>query len=276
MRSFAERQAGLQKAVRPLRKKFGKQQMASGEDVALQLVRFLLLEESSHAEVNEAMVRIPAGFVDLNELRISFPEEIAEVVPGVSFIQRKASRITQLFNAMFLRHNTMTWEFLRTYNIRDLRQYFEKIDGGDAVLSAAAVMLLSPGHAIPADSDVRRTLGRLGLTEHGEDVAALQGFLERAVAKEQGYETWALLHRLAETVCVVGEPACAKCLLHGFCPTGIDKLTKKAKKSETKTEKKPEKKKPAGKKPTAKKPKAAVKMAAKPAGKNNQKKKKKK
>ena len=46
-------------------------------------------------------------------------------------------------------------------------------------------MLLSPGHAIAADSDVRRTLGRLGLTEHGEDVAALQGFLERAVPEAQ-------------------------------------------------------------------------------------------
>jgi endonuclease III len=270
MSSFTERQAGLQKATRLLRKKFGKQQPTPTEDVALQVLRFILLEASSQAAVDEAMRRIPAGFVDLNELRISFPEEIAEVVPGVSHIQRKASRITQLFNAMFLRHNTMTWEFLRSYNIRDLRQYFEKIDGGDAALGAAAVMLLSSGHAIPADSDVRRTLGRLGLTEHGEDVAALQGFLERAVSKEQGYETWALLHRLAETVCVVGEPLCAKCELHAFCPTGIERLTKKAKKSEKKAEKKP-----AEKKPAAKNPKAAPKKAAKPAPKSAGKKKKK-
>jgi endonuclease III len=270
MSSFAERQAGLQKATRLLRKKFGKQQLVPADDVALHLLRFLLLEESSQAAVDEAMGRIPAGFVDLNELRVSFPHEIAEVVPGVSHIQRKASRISQLFNAMFLRHNTMTWEFLRSYNIRDLRQYFEKIDGGDAALGAAAVMLLSSGHAIAADSDVRRTLGRLGLTEHGEDVAALQGFLERAVPKEQGYETWALLHRLAETVCLVGEPACAKCLLNAICPTGIERLTKKAKKIE-----KPADKKTAEKKPAAKKP-ATTKKAAKPAAKIAGKKKKKK
>jgi len=270
MSSFAERQAGLQKAVRLLRKKFGKQQIEPAEDVALHLLRFLLLEESSQAAVDEAMSRIPAGFVDLNELRVSFPHEIAEVVPGVSHIQRKASRITQLFNAMFLKHNTMTWDFLRSYNIRDLRQYFEKIDGGDAVLGAAAVMLMSSGHAIPADSDVRRTLGRLGLTEHGEDVAALQSFLERAVSKEQGYETWALLHRLAESVCLVGEPACAKCVLHAICPTGIERLTKKAKKIEKKAESKP-----AEKKPAEKKSKPAAKKAVKPAAKSTAKKKKK-
>jgi endonuclease III len=271
MSSFTERQAGLQKATRLLRKKFGKQQMEPADDVALHLLRFVLLEESSQAAVDEAMRHIPAGFVDLNELRISFPQEIAEVVPGVSHIQRKASRITQLFNAMFLRHNTMTWEFLRSYNIRDLRQYFEKIDGGDAALGAAAVMLLSPGHALPADSDVRRTLGRLGLTEAGEDVAALQGFLERAVSKEQGYETWALLHRLAESVCLVGEPVCAKCVLHTTCPAGIERLTRKAKKSEKKTEKKP-----AEKKPAEKKSKAAAKKPAKPAAKTVEKKSKKK
>ena len=274
MSSFAERQAGLQRAVRLLRKKFGKQQMEPADDVALHLLRFILLEESSQAAVDEAMGHVPGGFVDLNELRISFPQEIAEILPGVSHIQRKASRITQLFNAMFLRHNTMTWEFLRSYNIRDLRQYFEKIDGGDTALGAAAVMLLSPGHAIAADGDVRRTLGRLGLTEAGEDVAALQGFLERAVAKEQGYETWALLHRLAESVCVVGEPACAKCVLHTFCPTGLERLTKKAAKTK-KGEKKEAEKKPAEKKKAEKKAKAVAKPAAKASAKATGKKKKK-
>jgi len=214
----------MEKVYRTLRKAYGRQAEEAAEDVAQQLLKFILLEESSAAAVADGLQRIRQHFVDLNELRVSFPKEIAEVLPEIPHIHRKASCIARAFNGMFLKHNTMNWDFLRTLPVRDLRQKFEKLNGGDPVLGAAAVMLLSSGHAIPADADIRRTLGRLGVAEEGESIADLQAFLERAISRERGYETWALLHRLGEKVCVVGEPLCGKCPLRTFCSTGKARL----------------------------------------------------
>ena len=192
--------------------------------MAAQLLKFILLEETSGQAVQEALERLRQVFVDFNELRVSFSKEIAEALPGVPHALRKAARLTRLFNAMFLRHNTMNWDFVRTMGVRELRQYFERIEGGDAVLGAAAVLFFSEGHAVPADADVRRILSRLGLIAGGESVAELQAFLERAVSREQSHETWALLHWLGERACLVGEPRCGQCSLKAFCPTGKELL----------------------------------------------------
>ena len=261
MSSFSERSAGLRKVYRALRKACGKQSLEPADDVAHELLRFILMEEADQTSVDKAMKRFSQDFVDLNEVRVSFPREIAEVMPEVSHPEQKASRVTRVFNGIFLSHNTMTWDFLRTMGVREVRQFFEKLDGGGEVLAAAAVLLLSGGHAVPADADVTRTLSRLGLTVEGEDTASLQSFLERAVARNEGYETWALLHRLAESVCLPDKPQCAKCPVRTMCPTGAEILA--VKKSAGRTVKSERAKPAAGKKPQrAKKTTAKKKSSA--------------
>ena len=157
-------------------------------------------------------------------------------IPGTPDAEVKAYRVTRVFNALFLLKNTMDWSFVRNMGVRELRQFFEKLDGGDPVMAAAMAMFFSTGHAIPADADVQRTLRRLGLAEENEDVVQLQSFLERAVSKEEGAETWSLLHRLAEVVCLPGEPLCEKCPVAALCPFGQQTLAaKRQKKSPART-----------------------------------------
>ena len=235
MSSFSERAGLLRKVRSTLRRKFGKQVLEPVDDVALELLQFILLEESDQAAVGKAIRRVQEEFADLNEVRVSFPREIAAALPGLARIDRKAARITRMFNAIFLRHNTMNWDFFRSMGVRELRQYFEKVDGGNAVLGAAAVMLLSAGHAVPADADLRRVMGRLGLAKRGEDIPSIQAFLERALRRDQGYEMWALLHRLGESVCQVTTPQCGRCLLSAVCPTGRKRLARKKKAAVKKT-----------------------------------------
>lgn len=224
MMAFTERAASLQKVRKILRKSFGKPSIPESDSVARQILWFVLLERSSFDQVEKALEQIDEVFVDLNELRVSLPREIAASIPSIADAESKAHRVTRVFNALFLLKNTMDWSFVRTMGVRELRQFFEKLDGSDAVLAAAMTMFFSSGHAVPADGDVRRTLQRLGLAEEGEDVGQLQSFLERAVNKEEGAEAWALLHRLAETVCMPGEPQCEKCPVNGACRHGQHKL----------------------------------------------------
>ncbi len=229
MKSFAERAEVVQKARRALRKKYGKQRREEGDDVVPQLLKFILMEEAGEAAAEEAMERIRDSFVDLNELRVSFPHEVAEVLPNMPHAEAKSRRATRLLNEVFLERNTLNWDFVRTMGVRELRQYFEAKSRGNLVLGAAAVLLFSSGHAVPADADVRRVLTRLKVVQKGELLEAVHSFLERAVTREQGYEFWALLHRLAEKVCLVKKPACGRCPLKSMCPTGKARATRRKK-----------------------------------------------
>jgi len=266
MMTFSQRASLLQKARRACRKRFGKPVAGEETDVARQLLWFVLLEESTEDAVRDAIQKIDQEFVDLNELRVSMAKEIAQVVRGVAHAQRKAVRVTKLFNALFLKHNRMDWSFVRSLGVRELRQYFERADGGDAVLGAAAVMMFSAGHAVPADADVRRVLKRLQLIEPEEDAGAVQGFLERAVTREQGYETWASLRRVAESACKVKMPSCSRCPLKAMCPTGEARLKARRKAARKPTAKKAAKQRTATRRKSTAGRKSARGASAKKAG----------
>ena len=267
MKTFSERAALLQRARRALRKAYGKPVRDEAEDIAPQLLRFILSEGSTRAAVDDAVRRIAEAFVDLNELRVSLAREIAEVIPKIPNAQAKAARLIKLFNAIFLRHNTMDWDFVRSMGVRELRQYFENVDGGDAVLGAAAVLLLSSGHAVPADTDVHRVILRLELVGPDEEIAAVQGFLERALKSDQGFETWALVRRLAEARCLAKAPLCGRCTLKAMCPTGAGRLSARKEAAKARRAKAVRKKAAPARKAAAKKSGATRKARKKSSGK---------
>src|SRR5690554_5234424 len=140
MMAFTERAASLQKVRKILRKSFGKPSIPESDSVARQILWFVLLERSSFDQVEKALEQIDEVFVDLNELRVSLPREIAASIPSIADAESKAHRVTRVFNALFLLKNTMDWSFVRTMGVRELRQFFEKLDGSDAVLAAAMTM----------------------------------------------------------------------------------------------------------------------------------------
>jgi len=225
MKTFSERAALVQRARRALRRGRGRPVREESDSIASELMKFILSQGCTQAETDDAMRRIEESFVDLNELRVSPAKEIADVIPKIRDAHDKAARVIKLFNAIFLRHNTMDWSFVRLMGVRELRTYFEQVDGGDAVLGAAAVLLFSSGHAVPADADVHRVLLRLAVVSPDEDIPAVQAFLERAVKSDQGYETWALLRRLAVSRCVAKAPLCSRCTLKAMCPAGQARLS---------------------------------------------------
>lgn len=271
MKTFSQRAAFLQKVRRTLRRRYGKPVPEVAEDVALELLRFVLLEGTTQAVVRDALARLEEAFVDLNEFRVSPAREIAEVIPNVPQAHLKGARLTKLFNAVFLKHNAMDWDFVRSMGVREVRQYFEKTSGGDPALGAAAVMFFSPGHAVPADSDVCRVLARLEIIQRNEEIPAVQSFLERAVTRDQGFETWALIRRVAEAYCVSKAPLCGRCPLRAVCTTGQARLLA-GKKAARKSRKRPTVRKDKAKSRSPKK--SGAKKAARKAGRKKSSKKK--
>jgi len=232
METFTEKTKRLERIRRSLKRAYGEVERPPVTHPVEHAVRTVLSEEATREEVEAAMERIREHFVDFNDLRVSRPREIREVL-GEAFprASHKARVIPRLLDQVFKRHNSMVWDFLETMGKIEARQFFEQLEEVRPFVAATMARDCVEAHAFPVDCDVGRVLGRLGLVDTETDSEAdMQAFLERAVKSDRAWELHAFIKRLAETTCVVGEPQCAKCPLRRTCPTAEEMAARRARK----------------------------------------------
>jgi len=271
MPTFTDRMKRLERARLFLRRRYGEPPRAVVTHAVEHALRAILSEEATAAQVEEAMERLHQHFVDLNDLRVSRPREIRDVL-GADFPRSglKARVIPRLLDQVFHQHNSMVWDFLEAMGKVETRAHFEKLEEVRPFVAATMARDCVGAHAFPVDSDVARVLGRLAILDPSkESEAEMQAQLERGVKANRAYEVHALLKRLAEDLCIVGTPLCAPCPLNAMCPSAVLPPKGKGRKAEAKAAKAEPKPARAAKAAVrvkaAAKPKAAAKKKPKPA-----------
>jgi endonuclease III len=247
MATFTEKARRLTRVCRVLKRHYGEPIRSPVTHSVEHVVRTILSEEASSEQVEKALERLRRQFVDWNDLRVSRPREIREVLgadyPGGA---EKARVIPRLLDQVFKRHNSMVWDFLEEMGKLEGRAYFEALEEVRPFVAATIARDFLDAHAFPVDRDVARVLGRLGVLEpDSEDEAQMQSVLERAVKSPHAWEAHWLVKRLAEDFDRL--PADLRKELNRICPEADLKppkpAPKKAKKSKKKARKKTKKKK---------------------------------
>jgi len=257
METFTDKTKRLDRIRRALKRKYGDVPRPPVTHPVEHAVRTVLAEEATRADVDAAMERIRHHFIDFNDLRVSRPREIRDVL-GDDFprASAKARVIPRLLDQVFKRHNSMVWDFLEEMGKIECRAFFEALEEVRPYVAATMARDCAEAHTFPVDRDIGRVLARLGLVDADADSESdMQAFMERAVKSDEAWPLHALLHRLAEDVCRVGEPRCSACPLKTMCPTA------EARAAEHKRKKKAagKKKKKAAGKPAKDKAKKATK-----------------
>jgi len=267
MPAFTDKVKRLESIRSALRRRYGDEPSTPVTHPVEHAIRTILGEEVTRDAVEKAIDRLRRHFADWNDLRVSRPREIREVL-GASFPRagHKARVIPRLLDQVFKQHNSMVWDFLESMGKVETRAYFEKLDEVRPFVAATIARDSAGAHAFPVDHDVARVLGRLAIVDPAaESEADMQALLERAVKSNRAFELHRLIKRLAEQLCVVGTPLCGRCPLKKTCPSAQRPKKraprKRAKKSpvvkhkarKPAARKKPPKKKGAGKKAVKKK-----------------------
>lgn len=264
MPTFTDKVKRLERIRLALRRRYGDEPRAPVTHPVEHAVRTILAEEATSDAVEKAVERLRRHFIDWNDLRVSRPREIREVL-GATFPRGgyKARVIPRLLDQVFKQHNSMVWDFLETMGKVETRGYFEKLEEVRPFVAATIARDCIGAHAFPVDNDVARVLGRLAIVDPAaQPEANMQGLLERAVKSNRAFELHRLIKHLAEQLCVVGTPLCGKCPLRRTCPSVLRPGKRKARKKAKRTPAAKRKaKKPAKKKVAAKKTKAAAKKA---------------
>ena len=255
MPSFTDKVRRLERMRLALRRRYGEPPRLAVTHPVEHALRAILAEETTAAEADKALARIREHFVDLNDLRVSRPREIREVL-GQDFPRstQKARIIPRLLDQIFKQHNSMVWDFVEAMGKVETRAYFEKLEEVRPFVAAVIARDCAGAHAFPVDGDVARVLSRIGVVDSADlSEREMQAFLERAIKANRVYELHWLIKRLGEASCLVESPRCTECLLIAVCPSAVKTPREKSAKR---------KKKPAAKRAPARRAAAPKKRKA--------------
>lgn len=159
----------------------------------------MLLWEASTSQAASAMKRIAERVVDVNELRVCFAPEVAEML-GDRYprAQERAERLRASMNEIYRREHALSLERVSQLPKKDARKYLESIEGVPGFVSARVTLLGLGQHAMPCDERLHDLLVAEGAIEKDVSPDGAGAWLERQTKAGEGVATHALLQRYSD------------------------------------------------------------------------------
>lgn len=171
--------------------------VAQRDPVAVLVFSFLLWEASTSQAI-EAFRRIQESMVDFNDVRVSLPRELIDLLgPRYPRADERARRLRASLNEVFKREHAV--KFPLAEGKRDIKAYVESIEGMVVPYVATRLLLICFGvHGVPVDEQTRATLAEHGLCDPDTDLVELAGALARHVKAEQTEAAHAAIQSLVD------------------------------------------------------------------------------
>lgn len=187
-----------EKAVRKFLTQLPRRKHTGPDDPMQILLESILLSDATSQRTQEGLEVLGREFVDLNELRVSPPREIVELI-GEDYPRgrEKAVMITTVLNNLYIAVGRLSLEALRELPKRELRRRLGEL-GLDSFAVAAVTLRVFDGHAVPVDRSLVEVMELEGLVHPGSTIDEVQGFLERVVSQKEAPEIFEALRTHVE------------------------------------------------------------------------------
>lgn len=185
-----------------------------------QLIYALCREGATRDQADRAFRLLQERFFDWNEIRVSSPQELEEVLDELPHPHARAQRIISLLQEVFETNFSFDLESLHKKGLKQAAKHLSRYEATSDYTVSWAVQQSLGGHAIPVDEPTLRVVRRLRLVdEEEENLETLRGSLEHLIPKAKGTLFIDVLSALAEEICR-DEPRCGTCPLCPECPVG--------------------------------------------------------
>lgn len=154
-----------------------------------------LLWNATTRQANTAYKKMINSSVDLNELRVNVVSETIELI-GVNYPQafERAKRLRTVLNAIYLREHSLEVSSLEGAGKREIREYFETLDGITPFVCNRVIALQYGVAAIPVDDRTHSAMVANSLVSESADVAETTAWLGRQVKADEVCSVHAQLH----------------------------------------------------------------------------------
>jgi endonuclease III len=219
MPTATNKQRLLNQLFGALSKRYG----AADDDARPVLEQFIYgicREGTTRERADRVFKALQERFFDWNEIRVSSPRELEEVLSDLPDAELRAQRLIRFLQEVFEKRFAFDLEDLHKKGLKVAAKHLSGYEAANEYVGAWVVQQSLGGHAIPLDAPTLRCARRLGLVD--QDVAdpeALRSSLEHLVPKARGPLFVDLVSRLAEDCCWEEDPSCVSCPLSAECPT---------------------------------------------------------
>lgn len=159
----------------------------------------LMSEHVADSASGRIYKRMLNHFVDFNDLRVSRPEEILDVLKVDSVLtEQSAHLITQTLNAIYDKYNRVSLEPMLHEGKRQSHKELSEIEGITAFAVSYCFLTALNGHAIPLTPQMLEYLRENKLVHPDATDEEIAGFLERQIGAADAYPFYKLIRSEAE------------------------------------------------------------------------------
>lgn len=176
---LAEEYPDIQATPVPL---WGPPMIDETEPILREFVRSMLLWESTSAKAEAALMRIQAGVVDFNELRVCLSGELVGLM-GEAYprARERADRLRAALSELFTRAHAVTLRQLTEMGKREVLQYLESLSGVPQFVASRVALVCLGNHAMPMDSRILHVLAEAQAVGPCETQDGASGVMEHRI-----------------------------------------------------------------------------------------------
>ncbi len=220
MKNSAAYSAEVKKFFNRLKRSGPKPTLHEYDDPLKQLIYAVLSEDNSPTRARTAMTRLLANTIDYNDLRVSTPTELANIIESdIHNAVERTAVLIEVLGSIYAHENSVVLNKSKTKNRRDARAYLEGLSGMTPYVLSGTMLWAFDEHAIPLDKQMLAVLKKEGLVDPDATMAEVQGFLRRHISVGDAKLFTALLKRYTaqkapKTPASTGEPKSKKKAAH--------------------------------------------------------------
>ncbi len=185
-----------------------------------ELMATILSQNTSDANSDAAFEELRRRFDGWDAVRRAPAASIAKAIRRAGLSRRKAPRIKQILQAIFIERGELSLDFLRGLPAPEAADYLRRFPGVGPKTVACVLLFACRKPVLPVDTHVHRVSRRLGLIGPRTGAAKAHDDLARLVAPRQVLEFHIQLIRHGRRTCAARNPQCEDCPLVDLCPEG--------------------------------------------------------
>jgi endonuclease III len=191
--------SNVQRLFRLMKREYGRVQKVTFDEPVDALVNAVLSENMTYSAAQSSARKLAGYFVDWNELRVSRPDEILEVLgKDNTEVGTAISMLTQALYSVFNKYDIVSLKALMQMGKRSARQALLKLDSVSPFVCDYVMLTALHGHAIPLTAKMIEYLREEGIVHPESDRADIEGFLTRQISASKAYEFYSLLRQESE------------------------------------------------------------------------------
>jgi endonuclease III len=189
----------VQQFTRLLKRRHNRIESPVYEEPADALVFAILCEHTTSQQAQTAFKRIKEYFIDLNDIRVSRAEEIAETAgPDTEVKVEDALRAISALKAIFDKYNMVTLNDVKKQGKKQIRDIISRFPGVSDFVADYCMLTAFDAHAIPLTDRMVEYLKAKKIIAPDLPSEQASQMLARHISSKDAYNFYALLRKESE------------------------------------------------------------------------------